>query len=299
MKNTNKKSTYALIFGAVVVLLAGYFIINGNIFSKKKRQVMNLEERAVEYNKQAELILEPLLVELSKDVSPYQFILKTLKEVERYTWMALDIDTTMTVAWRRLGYINSHIHGKQALLRYESYKTREMPDKVIEEEKNAIQYFAKAELYYNKALEFGTTDSADIYFLKSEAAGMQHNYDWVVINLNSAIHLNPENRKYRANIIEAYLNGGRFPNALNQIDQYKRRFPDSDIPYLYLAGYHYNMGDTLVAIQNYEIAIEKGTKPEVGKFLHHYYTQKGEVEKADFYLQKAYEANTNYNPEKY
>ena len=260
---------------------------------------MTLEERAVEYNNRAQQILDPIIVEMAKPVSPYKFVLRSLKEAERYTWMALDIDTTMTDAWRRLGYINSHIHGKQSLLRYESYKKKEMPEKVIEEEKNAILYFTKANLYYDKALEFGTEDSAGIYYLKSEAATIQHLYDKAAINLRKAIQIDDNNRKYQAKLIEAFLNGGRFQNALNENGRYKRRYPDSDIPYLNLAGYYYHIGDTIAAIENYETAIEKGTKPEVGKFLHHYYTQHGDPEKANYFLQKAYEAELNYDPEKY
>jgi len=298
-KNNNNKTVIIIIIGVVVLIIAGYFVSNGGLFSENKKKIMTPEERVDEYNRLADQLLEPVIVEMAKPVSPYKFVLRSLKEVEKYTWLALDIDTTRSDAWQRLGYINSHIHGKQALLRYESYKNKEMPEKVIEEEKNVILYFSKANLYYDKALEFGTDDSAGVYYLKSEAADIQRLYDYTVINLLDAIKVDPKNRKYKAKLIEAYLNGGRFQNALSQIERYKRAYPDSDVPYLHLAGYYYHIGDTIAAIENYETAIEKGTKPEVGKFLHRYYTQHSEPEKASHFLQKANEAEVSYDPEMY
>lgn len=306
MSNTNKntqntkgnKKALFIVAGIIAIAIAGYYMVDGNQHKSEKKG-LSQEERKVEYDKHAQELLDPLLVELAKTVSPYKFIKGRLSEVEKYTWMALDIDSTYTPSWTRLGYIYTMIHGKQAQLRYKSYKNKQEPDKVKEEEKNIILYFAQGHLYFDKALEFGTDDSANVYFLKAEAFTLQRLYDKAAIHLLEAIKLDPDNRKYKAKLIEAYLYGGRFPNALAQIERYKRTFPDSDIPYVYLAGYYYNLGDTLKTISNYETAIEKGTKPDVVKFVHHYYKTHGDEEKANFYLQKLYEAQASYDPDKY
>lgn len=298
-KNQTANSWITAIAAIAFLVIAGFFtytMINGSGSGKK---ILSPEERIVEYQTRADRLLDNIKVEMAKPVSPYKFILKNIKDVENYTWMALDIDTTLTTAWERLGYINAQIHGKQVLLRYESYKKKNMPDKVKEEEKNAIVYFTKANLYFDKALEFGTDDSARVYFEKSQASAVQKMYDQSAINLLKALKLDPDNRKYKAKLIEAYLYGGRFQKALSQIELYKRAYPDSDVPYVYLAGYYYNMGDTLQAIEAYKKAVDLGTKPDVGKFLARYYSQLNDTAKAKYYMEKSYEAESSYNPNKY
>lgn len=298
-KKMSKKLPIVIVSGVLVILIAAIFIFKATQPSEQLIERVKVEKQELDYEAKAERLFQKMKRKMAEPVSPYKFVVKSINKVEEYTWKVLDEDTTNTVAWERLAYVNSHFHGKQALLRYESYKNQGIPEKVEEEEKNAIMFFAKANLYYSKALEFGSTDSANVYYLMSEAAELQHLYDYSAINLKEAIKLAPDQRMYQSKIIEAYLKGGRYDFALKQIEQYKSSYPESDVPYVHLAGYYYNIGDTLNAIKNYEIAIEKGTKPEVGKFLHHYYQQQGNNEKADFYLQKAYEAQTNYDPEKY
>jgi tetratricopeptide (TPR) repeat protein len=287
------------VFAAFVLLiLVGYFIYDIIIFGNGKK-TLTKQEQITEYEGHADRILKNVKVEMAKSVSPYKFILKNIKDIERYSWQALDIDSTLTSSWERLGYVNAQIHGKQAILRYESYKKQNKPEKVTEEEKNIITYFTKANLYYDKALEFGTDDSARVYFGKSEAAVVQKRFDQSAIELLKAIKLDPENPKYKAKLIEAYLYGGRFQKALTQIELYKRAYPDSDEPYVYMAGYYYNMGDTLQAIGEYEKAIDKGTRPDVGKFLARYYSQLNDTAKVKYYMEKAREAEATYDPEKY
>lgn len=292
--------TKKVFIGVIIILFTVNFLTGCDSKSKKQvKESIALQDDAFDYEDRAERLFQKMKVKMAEPVSPYKFVVKSINKVEEYTWLVLDEDTTYTRGWERLGYIYSHFHGKQAMLRYDSYAKQGMPDKVVEEEKNAIVYFSKAYLYYDKALEYGAPDSANIYFLKSEAATFQRVYDFAAVNLQHAVDLAPGKRKYQAKLIEAYLKGGRFESALSQIDKYKVSFPDSDIPYIHLAGYYYNIGDTLKAIKNYEIAIEKGTNPNVGKFLEQYYLKHGDKEKASFYLEKAYEAKTNYDPEQF
>lgn len=292
--------TKRVIVGIVVILFTVNFLTGCNSKSKKQiKESISIQDEEIDYETKAEKLFQKMKIKMSDPVSPYKFIVKSINKVEEYTWLVLDDDTTYAKGWERLGYVYSHFHGKQAMLRYDSYMNQGKPDKVEEEEKNAILYFSKAYLYYDKALEFGTSDSANVYFLKSEAASFQRVYDFTIVNLQKAIDMAPDVRKYQANLIEAYLQGGRFEQALEQIEKYKTSFPDSDIPYIYLAGYYYNTGDTLKTIENYKIAVEKGTKPEVAKFLQRYYLQHGDEETADYFRQKVIEAKTIYDPESY
>ncbi len=243
--------------------------------------------------------LEPIANAMKQKASPFKFILPVIKEVEEFTWKALDVDTTYIDAWVRLGYINAEFYGNQSLRRVESFEKSGKKDELQQEKLKVTEYFTKAQFYYDKALEYGPEDSASVYYLISEAAALQQLRDKQALDLLEAIKLDPDNRKYQAKLIEAYMYGGRFPHALTAIENYRRQFPDSDIPYVNLGGYYYFKGDTTRAIVNYKIAIEKGTKPEVGKLLAKYYTEHGNIDSANYFLQKAYEASRTYDPEKY
>jgi len=258
-----------------------------------------LEKSAYVNNMYAAKRLEPIYNAMKTDASPYKFILPVIQEVEKYTWKALDADTTYIDAWIRLGYINAEFHGNQSLRRVASFEKSGKKDELQKEKLKVTGYFTKADFYYDKALEYGPKDSAYIYYLKSEAAALQQLRDKQALDLMKAIKLAPDNRKYQAKLIEAFMYGGRFPNALAAIERYRRQFPDSDVPYVNLGGYYYFKGDTTRAIVNYKIAIEKGTKPEVGKLLAKYYTDRGNIDSANYFLQKAYEASRTYDPERY
>ena len=286
----------------LIFILYGTLTINRNTQWLNEKSIFDfdlpkLEKSAYINNLYASKRLEPIANALKEKASPYKFILPVIKEVETYTWRALDIDTTYADAWMRLGYVNAELHGEQSLRRVESFTKSGKKDELEKEKLKVFEYFSKADFYYNKALEYGG-DSARIYFLKSDAAAIQQYFDQEAINLIKAIQLDPDNREYKADLIQAYLHGGRFNDALAANEQFRKKYPDSDIPYLNLGGYYYFKGDTIKAIKFYKKAIEKGTKPEVGKLLARYYSRHGNIDSMDYFLQKAYEARSTYHPEK-
>lgn len=270
---------------------------SGNLTQQQKDN--SSSKTAAEYDKEASKMLEPLAIEMAKDVSPYKFILPGVQKVEELTWNALDIDSTFTPSWERLGYIYAQIHGKQSVLRYKSYLKQDKQDLVAEEKESILLNFAKANLYYDKALEFGCSDSANIYYQKAAAASLQMLQYYVAENMLKAHEVEPQNRKYEVKLIEAYMQLGDFDKALERNEIYMKKYPESDIPYLNLGGYHYFIGDTATAMGYYQQAADMGSKPEVGKILHKYYMDHGYPDRAEYYLQKAYEAHSTYDPEKY
>ena len=251
------------------------------------------------YDQEAQIRLDRVIKNMSFDASPYQFIIKLIDKVEEYCWKALDVDTTYTPSWEKLGYLYSQIHGKQSMKRYNSYLKRGEKEKLKLEEEVVALNFAKAELYYNKALEFGTDDSARIYFQKAAAADIQKNMNRSVVNMRKAVELEPDNRQYETKLIETYMYAGMFDEALRQNETYREKYPESDVPYLNLGGYNYFNGDTLEAVKYYKIAIEKGTKPEVAMLLHKYYASKGDSITAKYYLKKLDESRATYISEDY
>lgn len=304
-QNGKTKKILAVLFAVVILVSVSTVLFFGDNSENKQgkksaqKEADTFTHTAAGYNKEARRMLAPLAIEMEKDVSPYKFILSGIEKVEELTWKALDIDTTLTTAWERLGYVYSQMHGKQSTLRYKSFAKQGKTELLKQEEESILLNFAKADLYYNKALEFGASDSAAIYFQKAAAAGLQQKQDYVIINLQKAHKADPKNRKYEAKLIEAYMYGGKFQQALSQNEQFRKKYPESDIPYLNLGGYYYFHGDTATAMGYYQQAADMGTKPEVGKLLHKYYIDHGFPDRAEIYLQKSYEAYGNYDPEKY
>ena len=306
----NIKNCQPTTFGLVAMLLV--FILMGTAAcqssaekSKKKEAVVKTmtkekNDGSVEYyDYEAQRHLDKVIQEMSAEASPYDFIIKLINSVEEYCWKALDVDTTYTPSWEKLGYLYSQVHGKQSMLRYNSYLKKGNKEKQKLEEDVVTLNFTKAELYYSKALEFGTDDSAGIYFQKAAAADILKNMSLVVVNMHKAVELEPDNRLYETKLIESYMYAGMFDEAFRENENYRNKYPKSDVPYLNLGGYNYFSGDTLEAIKNYKIAIEKGTKPEVAMLLHKYYSTKGDTAMANFYLKKLDEMRATYIPDDY
>ena len=64
-------------------------------------------------------------------------------------------------------------------------------------------------------------------------------------------------------------------------------FPDKDLPYVDLGNYYMMAGDTINAIENWEIAYDryKGNK-NIAATLYNYFNGKGNTEKAEYYLKE-------------
>lgn len=308
-KNSNKKSSgnkFVWITVAILVVLVAIILVLAKVDlspGKKAKEPQTEEELKASKIKNFEMLADEKLyyikIEMAKDVSPYRFLVKDVETVESWSKSALKLDSSLVSSWERLGYVNSHIHGDQAFKRYESYTNRDMPDKAAEAEQQAVSYFGAAELFYNKALEFGTNDSAHIYSLIAESYEKHKAFEAASIFYQKALELEPDNRKYEANHIRALLTSGNAEQALYYNDRYMEKYPESDLPYLNYAMYYYNQGDTVRTVKYYEQAVEKGTRPEVGRFLYMYFDQHGDQVKAEYYKEKSMEADSIWDPEKY
>jgi Flp pilus assembly protein TadD len=235
--------------------------------------------------------LKPVVIEMAKEVSPYKFIISDIKEVENFSKAAVAIDSTLSESWERLGYVSAEIHGWMAVRRMESYSNQKKEVQSEMEEANAAEFIGKANIYYNNALKYNCTDSAFIYFRKATSFRIIYQFDSSLVNFEQAISLEPENLQFRNEYVQTLLKAGKFREALVANDQLMKRFPESDVAYINLAGYQYFAGDTISAVKNYEIAIQKGTRrPEVGKFLYYYYKNNGNAERANYFLERSYEA---------
>lgn len=299
-KKSNRSLIIVLLIFIVVVPVSVYFI---NEQSKPKTaEDANKnpydEGTSAFYDWEAAKRIEPLAKDMMKTPSPYKFIKDGIDEVEDYCWQALDLDTTFTSSWEKLGYIYAFMHGKQSLLILKSAEEGETsPEELLEKRAEVARNFIKAELYYNKALEFGSKDSAGVYYALANAAKLQLRNDHVVLNLQKAFKMEPDNKKYESELIEAYMYAGLFNQALAQNELFKKKYPKHEFSYRTLGSYYYYKGEEEVGIYYYEQAAELGSKPEVGMLLHKHFIELGDTTKANYYLEKVYEARANYRPE--
>ncbi|MEJ2594181.1 MAG: hypothetical protein P8100_03430 [bacterium] len=248
------------------------------------------------YDWQATQSLEPLAKDMMQTPSPYRFIKGGIDKVESYCWQALDMDTTFTSAWEKLGYIYAFMHGKQSLLVLKSYEDRGLEEESFQQKAVVAENFIKANLYYDKALEFGSKDSAGVYYAKAGAARLQKHYEHEALYLQKALKMEPERKKYEMELIEAYLYSGRYNQALAQNEQFHKKYPDHEFYYRTLGGYYYYLGEKEAGLFYYEEAAERGSKPEVSMLLHKHYQTLGDTAKEAYYLQKVYDAQNNYQP---
>ena len=298
-KKSNRPLFIVLLVFIIVVPTSVYFINEQTKPKTEKKSDENPydEDTPAFYDWKAAKALKPLAKDMMQVPSPYKFIKKGIEEVEEYCWKALDIDTTYTSSWEKLGYVYAFMHGKQSLLVLKSLEDRDLTEEAVQQKGEVAKNFIKANLYYDKALEFGTKDSAGVYYAKANAAKLRLYYDHVVLSLQKAFKIEPENKKYETELIEAYMYAGLFNKALAQNELFKKKYPDHEFSYRTLGGYYYFKGEEEVGVFYYEKAAELGSKPEVGMLLHKHFMDLGDTTKANYYLQKVYEARVNFKPE--
>ena len=301
-KKKSNRPFFIIILVLIIVVPGSIFIINektkpGAAQKTNKNENPYEENTPGYYDWKAARTLEPLAKDMMQTPSPYKFIKSGIDKVEEYCWQALDLDTTYTSSWEKLGYVYAFMHGKQSLLVLKSYEDRGMSDEALQQKAEVAKNFLKANLYYDKALEFGTKDSAEVYYAKAGAAKLQNHTDHVALYLQKAFKLKPDNKKYETELIEAYMYAGRYNQALAQNEQFHKKYPNHEFYYRTLGGYYYYLGEKEAGLFYYEEAAEKGSKPEVSMLLHKHYQDLGDTTRADYFLKKVFEARANFKPE--
>ena len=299
-KKSNRSLLFALLFFVIVVPTSVYFI---NKQSTKKdpsktgpQENPHKEGTSAYYDWEAARNLDLLAPKMMEVPSPYRFIKGGIDLIEENCWKALDLDTTYTPSWEKLGYVYAFMHGKQSLLVLKSLEDRGLTDQLEAQRAEVATNFLKSNLYYSKALEFGTPDSAAVYYAMAGSSRLQLNYPYVALNLQKAFELKPDNMKYHSELIEAYLYAGEFARAIAENEQFAKKYPEHEFYYRTLGGYYYSKGEEEAGIFYYEKAAEAGSKPEVSMLLEKHFRDLGDTTKANYYIRKVYEARNSYRP---
>ncbi len=285
----------------LIVIPYGYYTIVRNTQWKTKKTLyasdMEYLEESVKANDfYANRIMRAVNNELAKPVNPYKFIKKQIDRAEKHFRKALEIDSTHYASWNNLGVIYSKIHGNQALIRANSYRKQGKPEKVEEEEKLARECFDQAIGYFRKAQDSKIINGSAIFNI-AYAYDLQQEYDSSIVYYEQVLEIDGPFQTGMSRLANAYFLSGNYDRAKTVNEQMMGLFPNSDLPYLNMGNYHLKFRDTLGAIPYYERAVERLTNPMVSKLLSDYYKDKGDEEKATYFMRKSYEAEKNYDPQ--
>lgn len=222
--------------------------------------------------------------------------LKDIKKSENLYRQALAIDSTYGNAWYNLAYLkqivyqdydNSEIMFEKAL-KYDStlnnsYYFLGMAKSMKGKHREAIanlERYDTATIYDSKFYDLTYFFIGKSYFELGENTKANEYYKLCIDSLRDENfqHVVPELSKFVETTKDYAL-------GIHLGKQEVKHFPDKDLPYVDLGNYYMMAGDTINAIENWEIAYDKfkGNK-NIAATLYNYFKEKGNKEKADYYL---------------
>lgn len=224
--------------------------------------------------------------------------MRDIKDAEKMYRQALDIDSTYANAWYNLAYLrqivyqdydNSEQMFKKAL-GYDSTLNNSyyflgmaevMKGKYSEAIEN-LEKYSQAETYDEKFYDLTYFFIGKSYFELGDNTKAAEYYRLCIDSLcdGNFQHTVPELSKF-VETTKDYALGIRLGK------QEVKHFPDKDLPYVDLGNYYMMAGDTINAIENWEIAYDKfkGNK-NIAATLYNYFKEKGNTEKAEYYLRE-------------
>ncbi len=249
----------------IILLLIPYFI---KTFKRNKNWNTNYSLYAADMKylensvKANDLLATELIrkvnIELSKPVDVTKFLRPTINKAISHWEKAVEIYPGHYSSWTNLGVVYNRI-----------YKEHE-----------------KAIGYFEKALEVKPDHGVAIFNMGQayEALG----------NINKAIELyeecierDPDIINPRSRLSNVYFRMGEFKKAIMLNQEIMKLYPMEPLPYVNFGNYYFNIADTAKAISFYEQAVEKGAPPHVSLFLAKFYHDRNNIEKANYYRQKA------------
>ncbi len=290
---------YALV--AMLVLPSVFATTHRNAAWKDRETLFWYDMKYLEESAKANVIYANLLSRKVYD-NPARMgtekSMRDIKDAEKMYRQALDIDSTYANAWYNLAYLrqivyqdydNSEQMFKKAL-GYDSTLNNSyyflgmaevMKGKYSEAIEN-LEKYSQAETYDEKFYDLTYFFIGKSYFEQGNNTKATEYYQLCIDSLRDENfqHTVPELSKF-VETTKDYALGIRLGK------QEVKHFPDKDLPYVDLGNYYMMAGDTINAIENWEIAYDKfkGNK-NIAATLYNYFKEKGNTEKAEYYLRE-------------
>ncbi|MBE9492252.1 MAG: tetratricopeptide repeat protein [Bacteroidetes bacterium] len=202
-------------------------------------------------------LIRQVNIELSKPVNVTKFLMPTINRAVSHWEKAVEIHPGHYSSWTNLGIVYNRI---------------------FKEHKKAIGYF-------EKALEVKPDHGKAIYNMGQayEAFG---NIDKAIELYEECIERDPGIINPRSRLSNVYFRMGEFEKAIILNQEIMKLDPNESLPYVNFGNYYFNIADTARAISFYEQAVEKGAPLQVSFFLAKFYSDRNNIEKANYYRQK-------------
>ncbi len=303
-KNISKGKKLAVcIMTAIIVIPNAVIAINRNHDWKDRETLFAHDIAYSAESAKANVLYANLLSRNAYDKLPsvagtpaQEKCLKDIKKSENLYRQALAIDSTYGNAWYNLAYLkqivyqdydNSEIMFEKAL-KYDStlnnsYYFLGMAKSMKGKHREAIanlERYDTATIYDSKFYDLTYFFIGKSYFELGENTKATEYYKLCIDSLRDENfqHVVPELSKFVETTKDYAL-------GIHLGKQEVKHFPDKDLPYVDLGNYYMMAGDTINAIENWEIAYDKfkGNK-NIAATLYNYFKEKGNKEKADYYL---------------
>ena len=291
---------------ALIIILPNSLItINRNADWKDRETLFEHDIQYLENSAKANTIYANLLIgevyNAIKNNIPINNYRNQIDLATKHFQQAAYIDTTYSNPWHNLGYINMILYKNYELAEMQfsksiaadssvaaSYLNRGISNYYLEKYEQSIKdlddYVNKNKNFKDKEL-----DKAYLFTAKSEletgdTLEATKNYVLALENLKTQ----NLNKAVLDDIKSHFIMVKRFDLAIKVSDFEISINSQIDVPYVEKGNYYLLSGDTVQAIENWEIAFEKfNGNYNIGMTLYQYFSANGNIEKANYYYSKA------------
>ncbi|HOZ30455.1 MAG TPA: tetratricopeptide repeat protein [Bacteroidales bacterium] len=313
MENSVNRSVRinSVILASIVILPNIFISVNRNGDWKDRKTLFTHDIEYLENSAKANTLFGNLLIgEVYTAIKQNMPITNYKNQIElaiKHFNQSILIDSTYSNPWYNLGYINMILYKNYPLAEKQltmcievdstiaaAYLNRGITNFYLGNYKNSIQdlydYLNRNHNYKDKELDKAYVFSAKSSFALGDTAMATKYYTMAIEN----IKMQNINKAVLDDIKKYFISIQDYKGAITVVDIEIGINPDLDAPYVEKGNYYLLSGDTIKAIENWEIAFDKFKGNfNIGMTLSGYYQEKGNMEKANYYYNTAIQYRKN------
>jgi tetratricopeptide (TPR) repeat protein len=279
--NSGARIFFVMVLTALVLIPYSYKTINRNKgwysdISLYRADMKFLDNSVKAHDLLGTTSMRRIELELSKQVNVAKFLMPDIKKALNHFQRAVEIWPGHASSWKNMAMIYNHPRIAEHLIA--------KGDTTM-----AVLYKRKAVSSFRKALEIEAEDAKTLFNL-----GLTYEYmgtfDSAAYFYQQCIDFSPDIINPRSRLADLNFMRGDEKEAIRLNMEIIRLDPQEALPYVSFGNYFMMKGDTLKAVESYEEAARRNTRPEVFSFLGQYFLEKGDMEKAKIYRDKYLEA---------
>lgn len=315
VKLSKSKKSLVLALSLIIIFPNAIISIYRNADWKDRKTLFSHDIEYLENSAKANTLYGNLLIgEVYTAIKKNQPIVNYKSQIEeaiKYFNRSVEVDSTYSNPWHNLGYINMILYQNYELAEKQftkcldvdstiaaAYLNRGITNYYLGNYKQSIidfeDYINKNQNYKDKELDKAYLFSGKSHLALGDTARCTEFYIKASQNLKKQ-NLTPAVLK---DIKNYFLSVNDFTNAITIVDLEIGLDPNKDVGYVDKGNYYLLSGDTVKAIENWEIAFEKFKGNfNIAMTLSSYFRNQGNIQKADYYYNEAVTFRQN-NPQK-